>query len=147
MTDRVLDPHAQEVLIEALHATPQGVLRMSDKMPGLVTKSTNMGIMSLRDGQLGVTSLMRSSVDSELQDVHQMMAIVWELGEVEPEFSGLYSAWQPNPNSPIVLLMESAYQNLYGQQPRLTAIHAGLEVGVITSTYPDIDAISLGSTL
>lgn len=147
MPDRVLDPHAQEVLIEALYATPQGVLRMSDTVAGLVETSTNMGIASLTEGKLDVTSLMRSSVDSELQDVHQMIASVWELAGIEPVFGGLYSAWQPNPNSPIVLLMESVYKNLYGQQPRLTAIHAGLEVGVITGTYPDMDSISIGPTL
>jgi dipeptidase D len=114
LPDRVLDPHAQGVVIDVLYANPQGVLRMSDTVPGLVETSTNMGITSLTDGQLAVTSLMRSSVDSELQDVHQMMASVWELAGIEPIFSGLYPAWQPNPNSPIVLY-----------QPSETMTHAG----------------------
>jgi dipeptidase D len=147
MSDRVLDPHAQDLVIAALYANPQGVLRMSDTVAGLVETSTNMGITSLAEGQLSVTSLMRSSVDSELHDVHEMIASVWELAGIEPVFSGLYSAWQPNPNSQIVILMEAVYQDLYGQQPRLTAIHAGLEVGVITSTYPNLDSVSIGPTL
>ena len=73
-----------------------------------------------------------------------MMASVWELAGVDVVFSGMYSAWQPNPNSPMLLLMESVYQNLYGQQPKVTAIHAGLEAGTIKGTYPNMDAISLG---
>lgn len=145
--DRVLEPQAQQVVIDVLYATPQGVVRMSDTVPGLVETSTNIGITSLADGALAVTSLMRSSVDSELQDVHEMMASVWELAGVKPVFSGLYTAWQPNPDSPIILLMENVYQTLYGKVPNITAIHAGLEVGVIIGTYPDMDAISIGPTL
>ncbi len=143
----VLDPQAQQLVIDVLYANPQGVLRMSDTVPSLVETSTNMGITSLADGQLEVTSLMRSSVDSELQDVHQMMASVWELAGIEPVFSGLSPAWQPNLNSPIVLLMESVYQSLYGEQPSLTAIHAGLEIGTIMGTYPNMDCISIGPTM
>lgn len=147
LPDRVLEPQAQQVMIDVLYATPQGVMRMSDTVPGLVETSTNMGIASLADGLLTVASLMRSSVDSELRDLHEMMASVWELAGVEPEFSGLYAAWQPNPDSPIVVLMESVYQTLYGKAPNISAIHAGLEVGVIIGTYPDMDAISIGPTL
>ena len=61
--------------------------------------------------------------------------------------SGRYSGWNPNPDSPILLLMEDVYQEMYGQQPEVTAVHAGLECGTISAKYPGMDAISIGPTL
>ena len=62
-------------------------------------------------------------------------------------YSGRFAGWTPNPNSPILLLMQDVYQELYGQEPEVTAIHAGLECGTIVSKYPGMDAISIGPTL
>ena len=143
----VLDEASMALVLDTLHGTPQGVLRMSDSVPGLVETSTNMGIVELADGQVAITSLMRSSVDSELADVHQMMASVWDLAGIEPQFSGWYGGWQPDPDSPILGLMSSVYEELYGKKPIVGAIHAGLEAGAIKALYPTMDAISIGPTL
>jgi dipeptidase D len=144
---KVMDEKAQRTLIDALYGTPQGVLRMSDAVPGLVETSTNMGIVKGEGGTLAVTCLSRSSVDTELSDVSQMIASVWELAGVDVAFSGRYSGWNPNPNSPILLLMQDVYKEMYGQDPEVTAVHAGLECGTIVSKYPGMDAISIGPTL
>jgi dipeptidase D len=144
---KVMDEQVQQALVDALYGTPQGVIRMSDAVPGLVETSTNMGIVKAADGQLAVTYYPRSSVDTELDDINQMIASVWDLAGVEVAFSGRFSGWNPNPNSPILLLMEDVYKGMYGQDPNVTAVHAGLECGTIVSKYPGMDAISIGPTL
>ena len=144
---KVMDEQVQQALIDALYGSPQGVLRMSDAVPGLVETSTNMGIVKAADGQLAVTYYPRSSVDTELDDINQMIASVWDLAGVPVTISGRFSGWDPNPNSPILLLMEDVYQEMYGQEPMVTAVHAGLECGTIVSKYPGMDAISIGPTL
>ena len=106
-----------------------------------------MGIVKAADGQLTVTYYPRSSVDTELDDINQMIASVWDLAGVPVTISGRFSGWNPNPNSPILLLMEDVYQEMYGQEPEVTAVHAGLECGTIVSKYPGMDAISIGPTL
>jgi dipeptidase D len=143
----VFEDASLHLVLDTLHATPQGVLRMSDSVSGLVETSTNMGIVELAGGQLEITSLMRSSVDSELADIHQMMASVWDLAGLETAFSGWYGGWQPDPESPILALMTDVYEQLFGHAPEVGAIHAGLEAGAIKALYPAMDAISIGPTL
>jgi dipeptidase D len=144
---QVMDETFQNTLIDALYGTPQGVLRMSDAVPGLVETSTNLGITTAQDGQLQIFCLARSSVDSELQDAAQMIGSVWELAGYQIEISNTSAAWTPNSNSPILGLMQSTYEELYGQQPEVSATHAGLECGAIAGIYPDMDMISIGPTL
>ena len=144
---KVMDEQVQQALIDALYGSPQGVIRMSDAVPGLVETSTNMGIVKAADGQLAVTYYPRSSVDTELDDINQMIASVWDLAGVPVTISGRFSGWDPNPNSPILLLMQDVYKAMYGQDPEVTAVHAGLECGTIVSKYPGMDAISIGPTL
>ncbi len=147
MPAKVMDETAQRMMIDALYGTPQGVIRMSDAVPDLVETSTNMGIVAGADGELKVICYPRSSVDTELDDLNQMIASVWDLASVPITITGRFSGWNPNPNSPILLLMEDVYQEMYGVQPEVTAIHAGLECGTIVSKYPGMDAISIGPTL
>ncbi len=85
---QIMDESFQKTLINALYGTPQGVLRMSDSVPGLVETSTNTGVTDARDGNLVVDCTARSSVDSELADTAQMIASVWELAGYTVEFSG-----------------------------------------------------------
>ena len=144
---KVMDEQVQRSLIDALYGAPQGVLRMSDAVPGLVETSTNMGIVKAADGELTVTCYPRSSVDTELDDINQMIASVWDLAGVPVSISGRFSGWNPNPDSPILLLMQDVYKEMYGQDPEVTAVHAGLECGTIVSKYPGMDAISIGPTL
>ena len=145
--ERVMEEAFQEDLIDALYAHPQGVLRMSDAVPGLVETSTNMGVTSARDGQLEVISCPRSSVDSSMADVSQMIGSVWELAGYSLAVTDQYNGWKPNPESPIVQLMQGTYQELYGQDPVVSAVHAGLECGAIGGSYPEMDMISIGPTM
>jgi dipeptidase D len=147
MPAQVMDEEAQRDLLDVLYGMPQGVVRMSDAVPGLVETSTNMGIVTSVDGQVAITCLPRSSVDTALDDVNQRIASVVNLADVPVTVSGRYSGWNPNPESPILLLMQDVYEELYGREPEVSAIHAGLECGTIASKYPGMDAISIGPTL
>lgn len=144
---QVMDENVQRLLLDALYATPQGVLRMSDAVPGLVETSTNIGIVDAAAGKLAASFLLRSSVDTALDDVGQMIASVWDMAGVPVDISGRYSGWRPNPESPIVLLMQDAYREQTGQDAVVSAVHAGLECGTIVAKYPGMDAISIGPTL
>ncbi len=138
---------AQRNLIDALYATPHGVMRMSDAVPGLVETSTNMGIVRARGGELQVTNLMRSSVDTAMDDLAEMISSVWELAGHEVSPTGKSPAWPPKPNSPILRLLQDVYKEMYGREADVEAIHAGLECGSISATYPRLDMISIGPTL
>jgi dipeptidase D len=144
---QVMEETAQGTLINILYATPQGVMRMSDAVPGLVETSTNMGIVQVAQGDVAGTCFMRSSVDTALDDLGQMVASVWELAGVDASFTDRFPGWQPDPDSRILALMQDTYQDLYGQKPEVEAVHAGLECGVIGANYPDLDMISIGPTL
>jgi dipeptidase D len=144
---QVMDGSFQAVLLDALYANPQGVMRMSDALPGLVETSNNLGVVNVQDGQLEMVCTPRSSVDSALEDVSQMIASVWELAGYEVALEDYYPGWNPDPESPILGLMEVTYRDLYGQEPDVMAVHAGLECGVIGAKYPDMDMISIGPTL
>jgi dipeptidase D len=143
----VMDETAQRQFLNALYATPQGVIRMSDEVEDLVETSTNMGIVQIADGQVTVTCYPRSSVDSELDDINQMIVSVWDLIDIPVTISNRFSGWAPDTESPILLLMEDVYEDMYGVAPELTAVHAGLECGTIVATYPGMDAISIGPTM
>jgi dipeptidase D len=144
---QVMDETFQKNLINALYGTPQGVLRMSDTVPGLVETSTNIGITNAQDGKLEIDCTVRSSVDSELADTGQMIASVWELAGYTVEFSGFYSGWPPDPESLILGIMQAEYRDMFGKEAEIMAVHAGLECGTIGGKYPDMDMISIGPTM
>lgn len=134
-------------LCKALYACPSGVERMSDAMPGLVETSNNMAIVKSEEGTISVHSLMRSSVDTEKEDLAEKMRAVFELAGAEVSFKGGYSGWAPNMASPILKEMKAVYEKLYGKQPAVMAIHAGLECGILGGTYPNWDMVSCGPTI
>ena len=144
---RVMDEGDQRTLVEALSDTPQGVIRMSDEVPGLVETSTNMGIVRAEGGELEVTCCMRSSVDTSLDDLGQQISGEWEQAGIDVSLGGRYPGWPPNPDSPILGLMQEVYKDLYGQEAGVEAVHAGLECSVIGAKYPGLDMVSIGPTL
>ena len=134
-------------LCRALYVCPNGVERMSNAMPGLVETSNNMAIVKSEDGTIKVHSLMRSSVDTAKDDLAVRMRAAFELAGAEVSFAGGYSGWAPNMASPILREMKAVYEKLYGKQPAVMAIHAGLECGILGGTYPNWDMVSCGPTI
>ena len=133
--------------VQAVLACPDGVERMSDQMPGLVETSNNMAMVKIYMGEFRVSTLIRSSVDTAKAAFSDKVRAVFELAGCDVEFSGGYSGWAPNAQSPILNTMKEVYNRLYGKEPAVMAIHAGLECGILGGTYPNWDMVSCGPTL
>jgi len=144
---KVLKKAQQEMLLKTLSALPHGVMKMSADIPGLVETSTNLAIIRSEKNTITVTTSQRSSVASEIEEIVQAVGNVFELGGAKPSFAEGYPGWKPNMDSPILKLAKTTYQGLYGKEPAVKAIHAGLECGIIGERYPGMDMISFGPTL
>lgn len=133
--------------IQAILACPDGVERMSDSMPGMVETSNNMAMVKIYKGEFFVKSLLRSSVDSAKMALADKMASVFKLAGAKIRFTGGYSGWAPNPSSDILRIMKEVYSGMFGKEPLVMAIHAGLECGILSGAYPNWDMVSMGPTL
>ena len=109
--------------------------------------SSNLAIVVSDGSTIQVKCLLRSSVDTEKGELAGAIASVFELAGADVELSGSYSGWNPNMKSPILHTMLESYEKLHGVKPSVTAIHAGLECGIIGAKYPGMDMISFGPTI
>lgn len=133
--------------IRALLASPEGVERMSNQMPGLVETSNNTAIVKTEDGKFIIKTLMRSSVESAKELLAERMRAVIELAGGTVAFEGGYPGWAPDSTSPVLHTMKTVYAKLYGKEPAVMAIHAGLECGILSGAYPRLDKVSCGPTI
>ena len=130
-------------LVRLLCAVPNGVQAMSDKIPGLVQTSLNMGIAHLGE-EMKMTSSVRSSVNQEKQELlSALRALAEEFGGNYTQV-GEYPAWEYKEDSVLRDTMVRVYADLYGKQPEVVAIHAGLECGLLGEKLPGLDAVSIG---
>ena len=120
---------------------------MSADIPGLVETSTNLAIVQTQKGKVVVTTSQRSSVASEIQEILDRVAIIFEMGGAKAARNEGYPGWKPDMASPILKTARATYQQLYGKEPAVKAIHAGLECGIIGEKYPGMDMVSFGPTL
>lgn len=137
----------QERFVAAVLAVPDGVMRMSDTVPGLVETSTNMSRIEVSDGKANMLFMVRCMVNYGKPRVVAMIKAVVGLAGGRVETQGDYDGWAPNPNSQILNLMKGTYEELYHKDPEVKAIHAGLECGIIGAKYPGMDMISIGPTI
>ena len=145
--ESLIEERVQHDLIDSVYACPNGVIRMSDAMAGLVETSTNLSTVKSRKGVIFVKCLLRSSVESAKNDLVEMVDSVFALGGAMVSFDGDYPGWKPNMNSPILASMKEIYQNKFGKTPEILGIHAGLECGILGAAYPNWDMISFGPTM
>lgn len=143
----VIPKDVAQRLTKAVCGCPNGVVTMSVSMPGLVQTSSNLARVVSDGGTIKLQALMRSSVNSEKDDLAGNLSSVFELAGAKVELSGGYDGWKPNMNSPILATMQGIYKKLYGKTPEIMAIHAGLECGIIGGKYPGMDMISFGPTI
>ncbi len=120
---------------------------MSPDIPDLVETSTNVAVIKTEKKSISLETSQRSSVESEIVEICQTVASVFELGGAEVSGGSGYPGWKPNLNSAILKLAKSTYKSLYGKDPEVKAIHAGLECGIIGAKYPGMDMVSMGPTL
>ena len=147
LPDKVMDLGVQEGLIRAIYAAHNGVYRMSADMADLVETSNNIARVVVREGQISVMCLTRSSVESSKFDLANALRSAFELMGCEVTFSGSYPGWTPNVNSQILKVLVDIYQKQNNQKPRVVACHAGLECGIIGTNYPKMEMISFGPTI
>ncbi|HLN54109.1 MAG TPA: aminoacyl-histidine dipeptidase [Lentimicrobium sp.] len=147
LPDFVIDTDTQNRMLKAAYGCPNGVIRMSDAMEGLVETSTNLSIISTEENRIVIKCLLRSSVNSAKTDLSVMMGSIFDLAGAEVLFEGEYPGWKPNPDSPILKTMQNVYNQRFGKIPEIKAIHAGLECGLLGAVYPNWDMISFGPTI
>lgn len=143
----VIGSICQKNILNVVLAIPNGVMRMSDSMPGLVETSTNLATVKTVQGTVKMGSLLRSSVDTAKEALGEKMVAIAELLGVSCELANGYAGWKPNLESPILKTMINVYENKFGVKPKINAIHAGLECGLFSQVYPHWDMISCGPTI
>jgi dipeptidase D len=144
---KVMNQGDQYRIIRAVFICPNGVVRMSQAMKGLVETSNNLAIVRCKDGKFEVFNLTRSSVDSAKEATAWRIAAVFQLINADVKVEGGYPGWKPNMNSPILKTMSVVYNEMFGKVPEIKAIHAGLECGILGGAYPELDMISFGPTI
>lgn len=144
---KVMGLGVQGKLIKGVYAAVNGVYVMSVAIPDLVETSNNIARIQVKDGEITIGCLTRSSVETGKMDLAHSLKSVFELAGFEVVFSGSYPGWNPNPNSEILKVAKGLYQGLFKEEARVVACHAGLECGILGQNYPDMDMISFGPTI
>ena len=147
MPTTVIPAQVSEKLAKAVIGAPNGVVKMSVEMEGLVQTSSNLARVVSDGSVVKIQCLLRSSVNSEKHALGEAIKGVFELAGATVELSGDYDGWKPNMESPILHTMLASYESLYGVKPAVMAIHAGLECGIIGGKYEGLDMISFGPTI
>ena len=137
----------QQSLLGTIYGCPSGIHRMSPDIPDLVQTSNNLARVLVKDGEITIGCLTRSSVNSERDDLANAITANFELVGGTVEQSGDYTGWQPQPDSDIVKLMSSLYEEKFGEPAHVAACHAGLECGILGQNYPDMQMISFGPNI
>lgn len=144
---QTMNAERQKALVLAIQAVVNGVYRMSPVVPGLVEASSNFSTIELGNGKAEWSSLQRSSVESSKVDVARAFRAPFELMGANVRSGDPYPGWSPSAESPILDKMKKIYRELFGHEVKVGACHAGLECGVISIAYPDLDMISFGPNI
>ena len=131
----------------AIYACHNGVFRYSRAIEGLVETSSSLARIIIKDGSFISQSLQRSSTESGKFDVANTVAAPFRLMGCDIEHGGSYPGWAPNPDSKILDVLINKYKELFNDTPKVMAIHAGLECGLLGERYPGLDMISFGPTI
>jgi dipeptidase D len=147
MPAEVVDIDFQNKLLRAVYACPNGIYRMSPDIHDLVQTSSNLARVQVKAGKFECQCLTRSSVDSEKMDMAEAIRSAFELTGAKVAFSNEYPGWTPNPHATIVELMSNLYREMFRQEPKVDAVHAGLECGIVGTNYPGMEMISFGPNI
>ena len=143
----LIDLSTQERLLNAIYACPHGVIAMSAAVPNFVETSTNLASVKMTDKIIEIGTSQRSSSENGIEDVIAMVVSVFRLAGAKTSHNDGYPGWTPNPKSPVLDVTRNAYIRLFAKEPKVLAVHAGLECGLIGEQYPGIDMISYGPTI
>lgn len=140
----ILDFSSLNQVLAYLRLIPNGVQHMSQAIPGLVETSLNLGIMELKEDVFVTDTSIRSSVGSRKEDLRDKLVNIIEFVGGEAEVVGDYPAWEYKAESKLREEIAAAYKAVYGKEPEFTAIHAGLECGILSEKIEDLDCVSFG---
>ncbi len=143
----VIGAELQDKLLNAIYGCPHGVMAWSAEIPNFVETSTNLASIKFEKESIQVTTSQRSSVESAKEDICNMVASVFRLAGADVRHSDGYPGWTPDPHSEVVEITRQEYVRLFNEEPKVLAIHAGLECGLIGDVYPEMDMISYGPTI
>jgi dipeptidase D len=146
-TSKWLSKGDSDKVIHLLMALPDGVAGMSPQVEGLVETSSNLAIGDLNEGKLSIVTSQRSAVMSRLHDMTARVHAVARLAGATVRDRDAYPPWQPDMASTLLDHSKKTYRRLYGQEPIIQVIHAGLECAVIGDIYPGMEMISFGPTI
>jgi len=145
LPENVIDKKTSNTLLNVLYACPHGVKAMSPDMPGLVETSTNLASVKMKEGNLiEISTSQRSSVESSKHDIAHQVEAVFTLSGAKVSLGDGYPGWKPNLKSEILKVASDSYVKLFKEEPKVRAIHAGLECGLFLEKYPNLDMISIG---
>lgn len=136
-------------LIRAVQAMDNGVLAMcqDEALASMVETSSNVASVQSSEGEVVVVTSQRSNVMSNLRNMADSVKAVFQLAGAEVVQNDGYPAWKMNPDSKLVKVTVDAYRKLFGKEPQVKGIHAGLECGLFSEKYPHLDMVSFGPTL
>ncbi|WP_404812599.1 aminoacyl-histidine dipeptidase [Capnocytophaga canimorsus] len=147
LPENVMELGVQEGVLRSIYTAHNGVYAMSKSISDLVETSNNIARVVVKDGEIKIHCLTRSSVESAKFDLANALRSAFELSGFEVEFTGSYPGWEPDVNASILKVLKEQYEKLFGEKPNVVACHAGLECGILGQNYPNIEMISFGPTI
>ena len=142
--DSVIPIETFEVLMGCLEQVPQGVVKMSEVMPGTVETSNNVGRIVTERDHIFVSTHTRSFSDSDMAQLSREIAQTFRENGAESEVVMLAPAWAENQQSPFLQMVSDTFQDVLGWRPRMVAMHFVLEAGFFVQHYPGIQIASIG---
>ena len=145
----VLPQNVSTKIVQALQAVDNGVFAMcqDEEISWLVETSNNVASVETKENEIKVVASQRSNVMSALDNQAATIKAVFQLAGAEVVQGEGYPAWKMNPNSKMTALAVESYKKLFGKAPKVLGIHAGLECGLFSEKYPNLDMVSFGPTL
>ncbi len=144
---KVIGRSQQKKILQTITALPHGVIKMSADIPGLVETSTNVAVIRTDRKSVTMATSQRSSVASEIDEIGEMVQTIFSMGGADVRASDGYPGWKPNLDSEVLKTAKATFAAVFGKEPEVKAIHAGLECGIIGEKYPGMDMVSFGPTL
>lgn len=144
----VADSNTAMGLLESLAGCPNGVIAWSETMEDTVETSTNLASIKMEEPlRFLVATSQRSFIEKDKREMAARIKDLFEMSGADAASGEGYPGWEPNPSSQLLAAAKSSYSTLFGQEPKVRAIHAGLECGLFLEKYPMLDMISFGPTL
>ena len=147
--EKVIEKSTADNIIKALQGIHNGIFAMcQDKeIEWMVETSSNVASVITSDDKMYIVASQRSNVMSNLENMANSIKCVFELADAEVSQGDSYPAWKMNSNSRLQQITVDTYKKLFNKEPKVIGIHAGLECGLFSEKYPNIDMVSFGPTL